>query len=62
MLLGLTSCKKDWTCSCTWTYDGSTETGSKVFPGTKKSDAKKTCDTYQTYLRTEYSDASCSIK
>ncbi len=62
MLLGLTSCKKDWTCSCTFTYDGTSYTEEKVYPGTKRSDAKKSCDAYQTLLKTEYSDASCKIK
>lgn len=63
LLLGLTSCKKDWKCNCSYTYDGSTYNDDvAVYPSTKKADAKKLCDAYETLLQSYYSDASCSLK
>lgn len=38
--LGLTSCKKDWTCTCT--YDG--ETSSYNIDGKTKKDAEAQCE------------------
>ena len=42
--LGLTSCKKDWTCECSYTYDGETETESYAINGKTKKDAEAQCE------------------
>jgi len=58
-LFGTTSCKKDWVCNCT--VDGDSE-DIDTYPDTKKADAKKLCDAYETLLKAEYGDASCKLK
>lgn len=60
VMLGLSSCKKDWVCECT--VDGSAYEDVQTYPGTKKTSAKKLCDSYESLLKTDYSDASCRIK
>ncbi|MFN5786868.1 MAG: hypothetical protein ACK457_12955 [Flavobacteriia bacterium] len=42
-VLGLASCKKDYTCECTTTGGGTTITQSTTVNGTKK-DAKAACE------------------
>lgn len=59
LMLGLTSCKKDRTCVCT--YDGSSATVG-AYPNSTLADAKKLCDAYETQLKVDYSDASCKVK
>ena len=58
-LFGTTSCKKDWVCNCT--VDGDSD-DIDTYPDTKKADAKKLCDAYETLLKSEYGDASCKLK
>lgn len=58
MSLGLVSCKKDRTCTCT--YSGGS--GSIVYQNSTRKDAKKACDAYETLLKVDYADASCSLK
>lgn len=59
LLLGATSCVKDWQCECT---DGISTNVVENYPNTKFLDAKKTCDGRQKDLRTINSNVSCKIK
>lgn len=46
--LGLTSCKKDYTCKCTYQGTGETTiTENKEIKNAALDDAKKTCDGYE---------------
>lgn len=48
VLLGLTSCKKDYDCECTYQDTGSvTVTEHKTIKNSSLDDAKKTCDGYE---------------
>lgn len=59
ILLGVTSCVKDWQCECT---DGTSTNVVETYPNTKLLDAKKVCDGRQSDLRTLNSNISCKIK
>lgn len=49
VLLGLSSCKKDYNCECTYQNTGSTTvTENKTIKNVTLDDAKKTCDGYET--------------
>lgn len=41
--LFLTSCKKDWTCTCTYTGPNGSHTITDTYKNTPKSDAKTAC-------------------
>lgn len=41
---GLASCKKDYTCDCTYTSGSNTFTTTSKITNAKKKDAEKTCD------------------
>ncbi len=58
--LSLTSCKKEYTCSCSYTVNGQTTT-SEVKSGTKlsKKDAKAWCTAY---TNAAWTGLSCSLK
>lgn len=60
-VLGLSSCKKDYTCSCT---SASAPAFSKNFPYSKttKANAKEACDTQETTYKAYASDVSCEVK
>lgn len=45
--LGMTSCKKDYTCDCSYTSGGQTYTSSSTIKNAKKSDAKTACTALQ---------------
>jgi hypothetical protein len=48
VLLGLTSCKKDYNCECTYQNTGNTTvTENKPIKNASLDDAKKTCDSYE---------------
>jgi len=48
VLLGLSSCKKDYDCECTYQDTGSTTiTEHKTIKNSSLDDAKKTCDGYE---------------
>ena len=44
---GLSSCKKDWTCTCTTTVLGQTSTSTVTLKDLKKSEAEDACEGYQ---------------
>lgn len=45
--MGLGSCKKDYTCDCTYTSNGQTYTSSSTIKNAKKTDAKAACTALQ---------------
>lgn len=54
--LGMSSCKKEWTCECT-DSSGNTESYSLAYLGKiKKSQAKKVCDAFS------YAGYTCKVK
>lgn len=55
-LISLTSCKKDYTCTCT---DG-TDTETINIPDAKKKDAKNVCNTWSSLWG--IGGGSCSLK
>ena len=57
-VVALSSCKKDWTCSCT--INGTTGSAA-TYKDTKKSDAKASCDALQSLAIIGDPSASCSI-
>lgn len=57
-VIALSSCKKDWTCTCT--VNGVTGTAA-TYKDTKKSDAKASCDSVESLSKLIDASASCSI-
>jgi hypothetical protein len=53
-----TSCKKDYTCTCKYTYAGETETEKFEYKDVKKKDAKSACDLLNTLASGE---GTCSL-
>ncbi|MEZ5055242.1 MAG: hypothetical protein R2807_10860 [Chitinophagales bacterium] len=51
------ACVKDWKCECT---DGTTSATVAIYPDTKRSDAKKSCDEAESLIGNP--DVSCSVK
>lgn len=61
-LVAFSACKKDHTCSCTYTDGaGDTQTATTVIPDASKKDAKEGCETLEATLKVGFSDASCSL-
>ncbi len=61
-LIALTSCKKDYTCNCTLTYDGETSAGLSYTINDTKSKAEDKCDEYD-ITETEFTVGNvCEIK
>lgn len=61
LIFGLSSCKKDWTCECTFTaVDGSTQTSTTIFPKSTKKDAQTACDQAEQAL--SYANGNCTLK
>ena len=45
--IAFTSCKKDYTCDCTYTWsDGTTQTYTYEYPKSKKKDAEASCESW----------------
>jgi hypothetical protein len=59
LVASLASCKKDYTCACTWTDGSSSLTSSTTIRATKK-DAKAACEANQVTNGT--STWKCEIK
>ncbi len=57
--LSLTSCKKNYTCDCTYSVSGVSQTYSWQTGKVKKSDAKAACEGY---TATGWTNISCSLK
>lgn len=61
LIFGLTSCKKDWTCDCTFTaVDGSTQNSTTIIPKSSKKDAQTACDQLEQSL--SYANGNCTLK
>jgi len=63
----LTSCKKAWTCDCTFNYSGTSTTTSLPITDQKKKDAKTICGAYDKTYGTAYMSldgysGSCELK
>lgn len=63
MLLSFASCKKDYTCTCSYTMPGATTKTAIAFPydDQKRSDAHDACDAQETIYRIIDSGAECEI-
>ncbi|MBA2407352.1 MAG: hypothetical protein H0V65_05105 [Chitinophagales bacterium] len=58
LAVGFTSCKKDYTCTCT---ENGTNVGVVGIPNSSKSDAQTLCDNEQTTLNGLGASASCTL-
>jgi hypothetical protein len=56
-----TSCKKDYTCTCTITTLGTSTTQTFNYPKMTKGDAKDACNSQQTTWTTGASTAKCNL-
>lgn len=59
-----TSCKKKYSCECTWTDPifGTTEVGTHDYDKQKEDDAKSGCDEQAAAYAVEAPDATCVLK
>jgi hypothetical protein len=62
MLVGLTSCTKDYTCSCTYNWGSSDTTITLLYEGAKKADAEEGCEASEASLKVLDSNASCTLE
>ncbi len=58
-VLGLSSCKKDWTCACT---SSGITANAVTYPNTTKKAAKDACTSYETTAKIVAPSISCEIK
>jgi hypothetical protein len=58
-VLTLTSCKKDYTCTCS--SAASSYNFSETYPDQKKKDAEDLCTVRESQLKTLYTDAKCAL-
>lgn len=56
----LPSCKKDYTCTCTYTMGGTSQSVSVKLENVTKKDAKAACET-NTALYSAYTGVSCNL-
>jgi len=62
-LMALASCKKDYTCECTVTSNGSSATSSTVLENVSKSDAEDACiSTSSATFGGQTTTTSCDLK
>ena len=62
MMVGLVSCSKDYTCSCTADYGSGDSTITFLYDGVKKADAEDACAASETSLKILDSNASCTLE
>jgi len=60
-LFGMTSCKKDYSCSCAWDVGGVQQAQTWDYGKQKKSDAEDACASQEAQLKLIDSGASCSL-
>ncbi len=60
--LALSSCKKDYTCDCSYTAAGITVSAKTELLDAKKKDAEEACDLYETQLNFLGTGATCTLK
>jgi hypothetical protein len=58
----LMSCKKDFKCDCSYSFDGQNQTSSSPISGAKKKDAQQACDDLEKGLQASDANASCELK
>lgn len=61
MMAGFVSCKKDYTCQCTWDLAGSQTTVDLEMNNVSKKDAKDACEA-ATATYSQYTGVSCELK
>lgn len=61
MLLGITSCSKNYTCTCSGVVNGQSYADAEVYRGTTRSTAKITCAQAQLNINS-YEDISADVK
>jgi hypothetical protein len=61
MMLGLASCTKDYTCSCTVDYGSGDSTLTFLYDGVKKSDAEDACAASETVYKNVDAGATCTL-
>ena len=59
-LVSLSSCKKDYTCTCTFTGVGGSQEAVLQLNDSKKKDAESACDTWSTQYSTV--GGTCELK
>lgn len=57
-LLTLTSCKKDYNCTCS---SGGVSVDSETYYGVKKSEAESNCENYESDVQQYNSSITCAI-
>ena len=62
MMVGLVSCSKDYTCTCTADYGLGDSTIAIMYDGVKKADAEDACATSETNLKIIDANASCTLE
>jgi hypothetical protein len=62
MIAGLSSCKKDYSCTCTWTQQGTSMSQDYPYGKQTKGDAKEACDDQEAIWKALDPDASCELK
>ena len=60
--IGLTSCKKDWVCTCEQTTSGTVTQSKTIIPDAKKSEAQAICKGGETYLSGNNQTNECSLE
>lgn len=62
-IFSMSSCKKDYTCECTFSPDGSTSTTMTFdYENVKKQDAEDVCATQESLYKLTDTAASCKLK
>lgn len=61
LTIGVTSCKRDYRCTCTFNNGSGDSTITYQYPKVSKNDAEETCDVQDTQFKTIDSNASCSL-
>ena len=61
LAFGLTSCSKDYNCSCTYNNGVSDTTTVTAFVDAKKADAEEACDALQTAVKLVDASGTCTL-
>ena len=62
LMTGLTSCTKDYTCSCTYNYITNQDTTiNYLYEGVKKADAEEASDLSETTYKLVDANATCTL-
>ncbi len=61
MALGLASCRKDYTCTCTYNAGSGNVTVPVIYDNVKKSDATEACENSEAVFKTADPNATCTL-